>query len=62
LNPIEAWRKLRLEAGPEDQFSAAPLGLILERFLAVALDPARQRRIEGPELPAILHSFRRMPE
>ncbi len=58
----DAWLKLRYEIGAEDQFSAAPLSVILERFLAIALDPARQNRIEGPETPAILHPFRRRPE
>jgi hypothetical protein len=59
----DAWRKLSRELGSEnDEDSAAPLTVILERFLTIALDPARQKQLEGPELPAILHAFRRMPE
>jgi hypothetical protein len=58
----EAWQKLCREARPEAEFSAAPLSIILERFLAIALDPARQKSIEGPELAPILDSFRRMPD
>ncbi|WP_294541295.1 hypothetical protein [uncultured Rhodoblastus sp.] len=58
----DAWRKLQRDVGAEDEYSAAPLTVILERFLAIALDPARQKRLEGPKLPAILNAFRRMPE
>ncbi len=58
----DAWRKLSREVGSNDDNSAAPLTVILERFLTIALDPSRQKQLEGPELPAILHSFRRMPE
>jgi hypothetical protein len=58
----EAWARLSREVGAEDEYSAAPLTVILERFLTLALDPSRQKQIKGPELPAILHSFRRMPE
>jgi hypothetical protein len=58
----DAWRKLSREVGADDGNSAAPLTVILERFLTIALDPSRQKHLEGPELPAILHPFRRMPE
>lgn len=58
----EAWRKLSLEVGGEDADSAAPLTVVLERFLTVALDPSRQKRIEGPDLRASLHAFRRLRE
>ncbi len=58
----DAWRRLSREVGANDDNSAAPLTVILERFLSIALDPSRQKQLEGPELPAILHSFRRMPE
>ena len=58
----DAWRKLSREVGAEDDNSAAPLTVILERFLTIALDPSRQKQLEGPELRAILHPFRRMRE
>jgi hypothetical protein len=58
----DAWRELSNGAQSEDNFSAAPLTFILERFLTISLDPSRQGLIEGPGPPSILNQFRRMPE
>src|SRR5208337_3739389 len=48
----DAWRRLSRELGSEGEDTSAPLTVILERFLTVALDPSRQKHIEGPDLPA----------
>jgi hypothetical protein len=62
----DAWRKLSASAGSRQVSrqdpEAAPLNIILDRFLAIALDPARQKTIEGREMPAILNQFRRVAE
>jgi hypothetical protein len=58
----DAWRELSSGAQSEDNFSAAPLTFILERFLTISLDPSRQGLIEGPGPPSILNQFRRVPE
>jgi hypothetical protein len=58
----DAWRKLSAGVGARQDPEAAPLNIILDRFLAIALDPARQKTIEGREMPAILNQFRRVQE
>lgn len=58
----DAWRKLSFGAATKDEPAAAPLNVILDRFLAIALDPSRQKAIEGRETPSILNQFRRIPE
>jgi hypothetical protein len=58
----DAWRKLSAGAASRDDPEAAPLNIILDRFLAIALDPSRQKTIEGREMPAILNQFRRVQE
>ena len=58
----DAWRKLSAGARSSDDPEAAPLNIILDRFLAIALDPSRQKTIEGPEMPVILNPFRRVHE
>ena len=58
----DAWRELSSGAELADNFSAAPLTFILERFLTISLDPSRQGLIEGPGPPSILNQFRRMRE
>lgn len=58
----DAWRELSSSAMPHDKLRAAPLNAILERFLKFALDPSRQRLIDGPAQPSIINQFRRVPE
>lgn len=58
----DAWRELSSSAMPHGKLRAAPLNAILERFLKFALDPSRQRLIEGPPQPSIINQFRRVPE
>ncbi len=58
----DAWRKLSAGAAAEDEPAAAPLNIILDRFLAIALDPSRQKAIEGRDMPSILNQFRRIAE
>jgi len=58
----EAWRELSSEVGSEEDPDAAPLNVILERFMAIALDPSRQRLIKGPESAKILNQFWRIRE
>jgi hypothetical protein len=57
----DAWRELAGGKERTENFSAAPLNIILERFMNIALDPSRQRVIEGPA-PAILNQFCRIRE
>ena len=56
----DAWRKLAAETGSQDK--AAALNIILDRFLAIALDPSRQRLLEGPAPDSVLNQFRRLGE
>jgi hypothetical protein len=58
----DAWRDLSNEMAPADDVGAAPLNIILERFMAIALDPARQKLLEGPEPASLLNQFRRLRE
>ncbi len=58
----DAWRKLSAGAAAKDEPEAAPLNVILDRFLAIALDPSRHKAIEGREMPSILNQFRRIAE
>ncbi|SRR6266568_5853868 len=58
----DAWRELSREAASTGKAGATPLNAILERFLTIALDPSRQKLIEGPAMPSLLNQFRRMPE
>ena len=57
-----AWRELSREAEAAGKPDMTPLNAILERFLTIALDPSRQKLIEGPEMPSLLNQFRRMPD
>lgn len=58
----DAWRELSREAEASGKPDVTPLNAILERFLTIALDPSRQKMIEGPAMPSLLNQFRRMPE
>jgi hypothetical protein len=56
----DAWRKYSAET--ESGEAPAPLDIILERFLAIALDPSRQRLLKGPAPDSVLNQFRRLGE